>query len=61
MVAVRIYADKQRIISTCDRELQSVKDVAELIPEAMGSELRATLSSLSASDSLTVKSSSSIS
>ncbi|MBS0041380.1 zinc transporter ZntB [Shewanella sp. M16] len=36
MVAVRIYADKQRIISTCDRELQSVKDVAELILEGNG-------------------------
>jgi zinc transporter len=36
MVAVRIYADKNRIISTCDRELQSVKDVAELILEGNG-------------------------
>lgn len=36
MVAVRIYADKQRIISTCDRELLSVKDVAELIMEGAG-------------------------
>ncbi|SUI68784.1 Zinc transport protein ZntB [Shewanella putrefaciens] len=36
MVAIRIYADKQRIISTCDRELQSVKDVAELIKEGVG-------------------------
>lgn len=36
MVAIRIYADKQRIISTCDRELQSAKDVAELIVEGTG-------------------------
>ncbi|MDH1469013.1 zinc transporter ZntB [Shewanella sp. GD03713] len=36
MVAVRIYADKHRIISTCDRELLSVKDVAELIMEGAG-------------------------
>ena len=36
MVAIRIYADKQRIISACDRELQSAKDVAELIIEGTG-------------------------
>lgn len=36
MVAVRIYADKQRIISTCDRELQSIKDVAALIMDGVG-------------------------
>lgn len=36
MVAIRIYADKQRIISTCDRELQSAKDVAQLITEGTG-------------------------
>ncbi|QYJ79341.1 zinc transporter ZntB [Shewanella acanthi] len=36
MVAIRIYADNERIISTCDRELVSVKDVAELITEGAG-------------------------
>ncbi|MCE9685536.1 zinc transporter ZntB [Shewanella sp. AS16] len=36
MVAVRIYADSSRIISTCGRELQSVKDVAELIMSGQG-------------------------
>lgn len=36
MVAIRIYADKHRIISTCERDLQSAKDVAELIVEGTG-------------------------
>lgn len=36
MVAVRIYADNQRIISTCERELQSVKDVAGSIMAGTG-------------------------
>ncbi|MGL5358129.1 MAG: zinc transporter ZntB [Shewanella sp.] len=36
MVAIRIYADKQRIISTCDRQLHSVKDVAEQIAAGTG-------------------------
>ncbi|MGL4895158.1 MAG: zinc transporter ZntB [Shewanella sp.] len=36
MVAIRIYADKQRIISTSDRQLHSVKDVAEQIMAGTG-------------------------
>ncbi len=36
MVAVRIYADKNRIISTCDRALLSLKEVAELIIDGAG-------------------------
>ncbi|WP_394496735.1 zinc transporter ZntB [Shewanella sp. ENK2] len=31
MVSMRIYAQQHRIISTCERQLQSVKDIAEQI------------------------------
>lgn len=36
MVAIRIYADHQRIITTSDRELLSIRDVAELVMAGQG-------------------------
>ncbi|MGI2000957.1 zinc transporter ZntB [Shewanella frigidimarina] len=36
MVAVRIYAEEHKIISTCERQLQSVIDVADAITQGKG-------------------------
>ncbi|MCU7376044.1 hypothetical protein PEC18_35975 [Paucibacter sp. O1-1] len=36
MVAVRIYAEEDKIISTCERQLQSVIDLAESISQGKG-------------------------
>jgi zinc transporter len=36
MVAVRIYAEEYKIISTCERQLQSVIDVADAITQGKG-------------------------
>lgn len=36
MVAIRIYGDPQRIISTCERQLQSINELAEQIIEGKG-------------------------
>lgn len=36
MVAIRLFADETRIVSTCERQLQSINDIAELIIQKKG-------------------------